>query len=419
MTKLELPEIWQNKWTAANFQKPTVIQERVFPRLRAKESLVAISPTGSGKTLAYLLPLLLNVKKGEGNQLLILTSSQELAMQVAEVARDWGRLLELNIQSLIGGANVKRQIEKLKEKPEVLVGTPGRILELMKQKKIKSHLIQSVVMDEADQLVQKGTIELVGEVIRQLQKDVQMSFFSATADSAIDEIAALAQRELPEINVTAEDTSKGLTKHYYLHYPSRRKVDALRRLGHIDGFTGLIFFNQLADLGAAAEKLAFHGLPIASLASDQAKALRKLSLDQFREGKIRELLTTDVAARGLDIADLIYVVNADVPLTKESYLHRAGRVGRMGKDGVVITIVQENQMRDLKRLAKELQIQLQEIFLYNGKLETEKKTVEENEQKTVFENKLELHEKLHTKDPAKKSVKKKKRKNQKDKGKRR
>ncbi|MFR4957028.1 MAG: DEAD/DEAH box helicase family protein, partial [Enterococcus gallinarum] len=129
MTATYLAEVWQEKWQSSGFSAPSLIQERVYPLLKSGQSVVGVSPTGSGKTLAYLLPLLETVKVGEGNQLLILTSSQELAMQVTQVARDWAQLLDLQILPLIGGANTKRQIEKLKAKPEVLVGTPGRVLE--------------------------------------------------------------------------------------------------------------------------------------------------------------------------------------------------------------------------------------------------------------------------------------------------
>ncbi|HPR82165.1 MAG TPA: DEAD/DEAH box helicase, partial [Enterococcus sp.] len=136
MSEFKLPEKWQQRWDEEGFTTPSLIQESVYRPLIEGESLVGISPTGSGKTLSYLLPTMQNVQLNEGNQLLILTSSQELGIQVAEVARQWGKDLGLNVQPFIGGANVKRQIEKLKTKPEVLIGTPGRIVELIKQKKI-------------------------------------------------------------------------------------------------------------------------------------------------------------------------------------------------------------------------------------------------------------------------------------------
>ncbi|OTN76999.1 hypothetical protein A5886_002079 [Enterococcus sp. 8G7_MSG3316] len=414
------PENWQTLWQEAGFTTPSLIQEKVYGPLAKGQSLIGISPTGSGKTLAYLLPLLGKVKPNEGNQLLILTSSQELAMQVTEVARTWGQAIDLTVQPLIGGANTKRQVEKLKAKPEVLVGTPGRVLELIKAKKIKSQQIEMLVLDEVDQLLKEGQLGLAAKINQTLTKEAQRSFFSATANEVITEIQPLVHTTPIIIDVTAEDQSKGLIHHYYLDYPQRRIVDGLRRLAHLPAFQGLVFFNELSAMGNAEEKLLYHGLPVATLASDQNKLARRGALESFRQGKVRQLLTTDVAARGLDIHDLPYVINTDVPLDKESYLHRAGRVGRMGKEGTVVTIVQDHSLKDLKKIAKQLDITLEEVFLHGGALHTEAPAVNSDpvkrvKTKTVQKTSVKTPENLHT--PVKKA--KKKQKNRKDKGKRR
>ena len=367
MIENQLPQIWQERWQA-QFAQPSVIQEAVYQPLTDGANVVGISPTGSGKTLAYLLPTMAKVQPQAGIQLLILTSSQELGIQVSEVARTWATDLNIQVQSLIGGANVKRQIEKLKKKPEVVIGTPGRVVELIKQKKIKIQQIQTVIFDEVDQLFLPGASGLVEEIMKSLQQQtIQYGFFSATGEQAVPTIQGLVD-DLQVLDVTKEDTSKGHVDHLYLVYPNRRIVDGLRRLAHLKDFQGLVFFNELQDLGSAEEKLLFHGLRVASLASDQSKAMRKMSLDLFRQHEIVELLTTDVAARGLDIPALPYVINTEVPLTKESYLHRAGRVGRMGADGQVVTIVQENTLPALKKLMRQLDLPLQEVFLHGGEL---------------------------------------------------
>lgn len=375
----ELPAVWQNNWQQAGFSEPSLIQKKVYQLLKNGETIVGVSPTGSGKTLAYLLPLMEKIEAGSGQQLLILASSQELTVQVAEVARQWGQAVDLKTQSIIGGANINRQIEKLKNKPEILIGTPGRVLELIKAKKIKAHQLRCVVLDEVDQLLQKGAFELTQAILKYLSKNTQLAFFSATADAALSEIEKLTTQPYSVINVTKEDTSKGIIHHYYLNYPKRKLVDALRRLAHLENFRGLVFFNQLAELGAAEEKLLFHNVPVASLASDQSKLLRRGALDLFKTGSISELLTTDVASRGLDIQQLEFVVNTEVPSTKESYLHRAGRVGRMGQPGTVITIVQEHTLKDLKKITTDPQIVLQEVFLHGGQLHLEKPNIEKAE----------------------------------------
>ncbi|MGQ4066924.1 DEAD/DEAH box helicase [Enterococcus mundtii] len=365
------PTNWQNKWEEKRFTVPSFIQQEVFTDLKEGKSLIAVSPTGSGKTLAYLWPLLLNVKKGEASTLLILASSQELAIQVAEVTREWAKDLAISVQSVVGGANVKRQIEGLKKKPEVLVGTPGRVLELMKKKKIKAHQIQTIVFDEADQLFDEGNRPFIDQIIHQAPTDYQLAFFSATADRSIQQIESLTKQSLKVVDVTKMDDSRKGLSHYFIRVPARKTEDYLRRLAHVEGFQGLVFFNQLSELGMMEEKMSYRGIRVASLASDQNKLLRKAALNQFKEGKISMLLSTDVAARGLDIAELPYVVNVDVPMTEETYLHRAGRTGRMGQEGQVITFVNEHTLRDLKKMARQTETELTELFIYGGGLQTE------------------------------------------------
>lgn len=382
-----LPEIWQQRIKTEGFEQATLIQKKVFSVLYQEKNLVGIAPTGTGKTLAYLLPTLLNVEPKQGNQLLIVTPSQELGVQVANVARNWASDLGLQVQSLIGGANKKRQIEKLKTKPEVLVGTPGRLVELIKEKKVKAAHIQTVILDEADQLLQEGALGFMQSLLKSIPQTSQYAFFSATGTKALPAIKQLFQDELPVIDVTKEEDSNRQVAHYYLVYPTRRTVEALRRMGNITDFQGLVFFNEVQDLGSAAEKLQYHQLPVASLASDQPKMMRKQALENFRQKKLVELLTTDVASRGLDIADLFYVINAEVPTSQESYLHRSGRIGRMGKSGAVITIVQENTLPELKKITKSLDLPLQEIYLYEGHLTTENPEKQTTKTKQTTKNK--------------------------------
>lgn len=360
-----LPEKWQELWQEKGFEAAALIQEKVYQPLRDGKNLLGVSPTGSGKTLAYLLPTLQAVKPGEGMQLLVLTSSQELGMQVYEVAKEWGGALNLKSQAIIGGANVKRQIEKLKERPEVLIGTPGRVLELIKQKKIKANLIQTVIFDEADQLLVE---ELPQQIIKAVGTKNQFAFFSATGNQVLEKVKEL-RPDVEVVDVSGEDTSTSGLEHYYLKVAPRKRGEELRRLANVEQLQSLVFFNELTDLGDAEEKLLYHQLPVASLASDQNKMIRKGAIEHFRKGDLTLLLTTDLAARGLDIENLSFVINYDVPFSKESYLHRAGRTGRMGKSGKVITFLHEGNLRDYQRLLKSADLQAKEIFLYGGQLQ--------------------------------------------------
>lgn len=233
-----------------------------------------------------------------------------------------------------------------------------------------------MVFDEADQLFDAGNSQIIDQILHQAPTEYQLAF-SATADRSLESIEKITGKTFETIDVTAEDDSRKGLRHYFLRVPIRKKDDYLRRLTHIEDFHGLIFFNQLTELGVMEEKLLYRGVPVGSLASDQNKLLRKAALEQFKKKMVRALLTTDVAARGLDITGLPYVVNAEVPLSEEAYLHRSGRTGRMGNEGIVITLVQDNNLRDLKRLLRPSNITLEEIFLYGGKLQTEQPTKED------------------------------------------
>lgn len=371
MDNQQLVPFLQQNWQVAGFAEPSLIQAEVFEPITEGKNLVGIAPTGSGKTLAYLLPLLNQLKPKEANQLLILTSSQELAMQVVEVSRAWLKGSEMHVLPLIGGANIKRQQDGLKKKPEVIIGTPGRIMELITSKKLKSHQFKTVVFDEVDQLIQGQNLQLIQRIVKSLPQTVQRLYFSATADKVLSEIQE-NDDDLTIIDVSQTDKSQGKVAHLYLEISERKKVDGLRRLLNLPEFWGLLFFNQLNDLGAAEQKLLFHKLDVASLASDQNKQLRKQAIDKLKKHQLVGLLTTDIASRGLDIEAMPFVVNVDFPKTEESYLHRAGRVGRMGNEGVVISFVTPQEVVGAKKTAKKLGITLEEVYLYGGVLTTEK-----------------------------------------------
>lgn len=371
-----LPKEWQEQWVKENFKAPTLIQEKMYEPLREKKSVLGISPTGSGKTLAFLLPLLQNVKKGEGNQLLILLPSQELASQVADVTREWIKPLDLKIQSIIGGANISRQVERLKKRPEVLVGTPGRVLELIKAKKIKAHLINCLVLDEVDDLVAQEEYNATKSVMKSVMADTQIVAVSATGQVILPEVDTLFRVTPEVVDVTKEDDTKGVIKHSFILAPTRKRSDTLRRLAHIEGFKGLVFFNQLTELGAASERLSYLGIDHRTLASDQHQSERKKAIEDFESGEVALLLTTDIGARGLDFSNLYYVVQYDLAGSKESYTHRSGRVGRMGKAGEVISLVNDRDIRELRKITNSLGRELSEVFTSHGELVTEKKEVE-------------------------------------------
>lgn len=375
--KEQLVPALQQYWEKLEYTTPSAIQNKVYEPLKEGRDVVGISPTGTGKTVAYTLPSIEQIRPKSGVQLVILAPSQELAVQVAAVVKEWGKQLELTVQTMIGGANKNRQIEKLKERPEVIVGTPGRILEIAETKKLKLHQVRTIILDEADQLLQQEQLNTVRQVVSKLPGERQMAFFSATSNEVMQELPKWFNVDPEWIDVTDEDQSKGTVTHAYIETPTRKRVEVLRRLTRMEDFRGLVFVNNVANLTLAFEKLQYEGISVAVLHAEKYKTERQHALQQFRDGKVKLLLTTDVASRGLDIRGLPYVIQYDLPLNKESYIHRSGRTARMGQKGTVLTLVNERELREFKKIISSLELTLTPLFLYGGKLVTERPEAEE------------------------------------------
>lgn len=363
---------FEAQFKEAGFTKLAPIQEAVYPLLAAGKDVLGLAPTGSGKTLAYSWPLLESLLPGDGVQLLILAPSQELAAQLTDVIRPWAKLLNLNVTSVIGGANVKRQVEKLKKRPEVVVGTPGRLLSLANDKKLKLHTLTSIVIDEADELLgQEQTLTTCRELVSKAPAETQLAFFSATKNQILDELHKWFGVEVTVVDVRQQDHTQGEVTHYLIETPTRKRVEALRKLANVDGFYGLVFFKQAATLKDVAEKLKHHHVPLATLSSEQRQVDRQAALRALRKREIRLLLTTDLAARGLDIKELPAVVNYDLPHSHNTYVHRVGRTGRMGAKGMVVNLGNEHDLRLFKQLIRKEAYQFMTAYLYEGQIVTE------------------------------------------------
>lgn len=333
LTKNNLPEVWMD--SLANISEFTEVQHASFDAISSGKNTLATSPTGTGKTLAYLLPSLLAVNKKQGQQLLILAPNSELAGQIFEVVKSLATPLGLTANLVISGASIKRQIERIKKGPEIIVATPGRALELVKDKKIKMTAINTIILDEVDNLLETSQWQFVKQIIKRTPKAYQFIASSATAHQVFERMSEFAP-DLVEINVAKTEPT---VDHFMVKVENRKKIDLLKHIAHIKGMRGLVFFNRLEDLGNAEEKLTFQNIAAVSIASDVNGRFRKTIIEKFKSGQITLLLATDIAARGLDIDDLDYVINFDIPVTNESYTHRAGRTGRMGKTGHVVNIV--------------------------------------------------------------------------------
>ncbi|MHA8138115.1 DEAD/DEAH box helicase [Lactobacillaceae bacterium Scapto_B20] len=360
---------FQEHFNRLGYDKLTPIQERVYQPILDGESILGLSPTGSGKTVAFTIPMVEKLVPGDGTQILVLEPSQELAMQTTAVMRDWAKLNDAKVLALTGGANVKRQIEKLKKRPEIVVGTPGRILNLLDDHKLKLHHLSSVIIDEADDLLQDTTLSSVRSILNQGPSDVQLTFFSATDTDVLHDLKKWFNVEVNVIDVRDIDTSSGEVKHRLLNVSQGKRNQMLNRLVHINNFKALVFFDQLIDLNRAYSYFRHnHVNNVASLTSNQNQMQRQKAISGFRKGQYKLLLTTDVAARGLDIAKLPAVVNFGLPQDANQYVHRVGRTGRMGEPGLVVNFGNDHDFRNLKKLLADHDYDLKPTYFDHNRL---------------------------------------------------
>ncbi|WP_431028013.1 DEAD/DEAH box helicase [Lysinibacillus sp. LZ02] len=372
-----LNETWQKKWS---FESEMKIQQEMIPAMLDGKDIVAESPTGSGKTLAYVLPILNKVDgTKKQTQALIVAPSQELAMQIVEVIREWTEGTDITVQQLIGGANSARQIEKLKKKPTIVVGTPGRLNELARAGKLKLKEIETVVLDECDQLLSREYRVVVKSFIDGAAWGRQVVVVSATITEEIEIVAERMMFDPVRIKIKPEDMVKvGKVIHSFVKVEERDKTDLLRRLANLEGLRGLAFVNNIDQVLMKETKLKYKEAPIVTLHSDMKKEERKKALDAFRKGEARILIATDIAARGLDIAGLTHVIHVDVPRTIEQYLHRSGRTGRAGADGEVLTLLSYKDEKTYKKWTREIPGKpVQKIWTQGELIEGNAKTIEQ------------------------------------------
>ena len=354
-----------------NIPTPTTIQAEAIPVNLSRQDVIAQSHTGSGKTLAFVTPLfqLIDSSKRE-MQVLILAPTHELVMQIdAQI-----KLLAANSgepvtsTTIIGGANIEKQIKKLKEKPHFIVGSAGRILELIKKKKITAHTIKTIVLDEADSLLDNTNTKTIQDIIKTTLRDRQLCLFSASISDNTLELAKSLMKE-PVVLKTAETVEMNPNiEHFYLKGDRRDKFELLRKLIVAEEpQRALIFVNQNDSMQEIAEKLNYHQKETFMMRGNIKKEERKRALDAFRSGKIKLLISSDLTARGLDIPEVTHIIHLDCPSNPNEYLHRAGRTARGHASGKSICIVTDKDLSTLKKYQKKFKIQFEEMKVSHGK----------------------------------------------------
>lgn len=342
---------------------PTEVQKEVIPVILEEKNLIVQSPTGTGKTLAYLLPLLEKSNLETKNvEILILVPSRELVFQVAEVVEILAP--GLSVATLSGGANLKRQLDILKGKPNIAVGTPGRVLELFEKKKLNGQVVRTVVVDEVDKMLSAGFMGDVLAILKKTLRTRQVLFFSATIPREILHQAPQLMEQPNFILIKNAGKVPEQIKHLYFMCERTKKFTTLEKLLKItQPKRALLFVTRPEGVRSLVEYLKKRGYPTAGLHSDLTQNERKNTIKTFREGRNSVLVTTDLLARGMDFAEVDYVYNFDLPVDAKHYLHRAGRTGRAGKSGLAITLVAENQKFILYKIARDLGITLEKMGL--------------------------------------------------------
>jgi ATP-dependent RNA helicase DeaD len=373
------------------FLKPTEIQEKTIPiLLSGKTDVVAQAQTGTGKTAAFGIPLVENLKEGAGHvQALVLVPTRELAIQVAQEINSLRGRKKLFIVAIYGGSSLEQQFRWLKTGVDIVVGTPGRVLDLIRRGRLDLGHVSYVVLDEADEMLNMGFIEDVEEILQSTNKEKRTLLFSATMPQRILGIAKKYMKGHEFIRINKQGLTVSLTNQVYFVLSSSEKFEALCKL--IDSekdFFGLVFCRTKADVAGVADKLVRRGYSAEAIHGDVSQYQRERILDRFRKKRTSVLVATDVAARGIDIIDLACVVNYNLPQNPEVYLHRIGRTGRAGKSGTAITFVTPQEIKRLYLIRDFLG-----ASMTRGKLPKENGSLglEKNRIKTYIENSVKLY----------------------------
>lgn len=348
--------------TEAGFKDPSPIQQSAIPLVLEGHDLIAQAQTGTGKTAAFAIPILNMLEQNSDIEALIITPTRELAMQISDEVFKLGRFLRTKTICIYGGQSIKRQIDLLDKKPKVMVATPGRLLDHLRNDRIKSFNPRFIVLDESDEMLDMGFLESIEEIFRFIPRERQTLLFSATMPTPIKNLAKKILNNPKSVKIAKVDiTNTDIEQKYYIINENERDDAIMRLLDFVASKKSIVFTRTKREADILAELLKSKGYKATALHGDMEQRDRRTAMNAFKENREEILVATDVASRGLDISDVGFVFNYHLPLNPDSYVHRIGRTGRAGKKGVAITLVTPLEFKDLKRIKEQIKTNL-ELF---------------------------------------------------------
>lgn len=346
----------------AGFSTPSPIQAEAIPAILQGGDLIAQAQTGTGKTAAFVLPILHNLRNNGEVEALIITPTRELAMQISDEAFKLGRFCRTRTICVYGGQNIKHQISFLDKNPQMMIATPGRLLDHLKNNRLRNFAPRIVVLDESDEMLDMGFLDDIEEIFSYLPSEIQVLLFSATMPKPIQDLADKILLNPTKIKITpTEVANTDITQRYYVINDNERNEAIIRLLDSQTPTQSIIFTRTKKEADTLNTFLVAQGYASVALHGDLDQRARRTAIMEFKNKSVQILVATDVASRGLDISGVSHVFNYHIPLNPESYIHRIGRTGRAGKKGVAITLVSPLEYKELQRIQEDVGSKL-ELF---------------------------------------------------------
>jgi len=363
------------------WEEPTPVQEQVIPLAQTNHDLMAQAQTGTGKTGAFSIPIIGKLEKSRRIQCLVLVPTRELAIQVASDFTEMAKYSNVRSVPIYGGQSINIQTDKLRKGVEIVVGTPGRLMDLMRRGELSFEGVKFLVLDEADRMLDMGFIDDIEWILQSVPKNRQTMLFSATLPDTIKELARRYMRNPKEVIISQDSLTVPQAQQVYINVGRKNKLWALCRILDIEKpQLAMVFCSTKRMVDMLADKLRAYGYSADAIHGDLSQAARDKVMQKFKSGKLRILIATDVAARGLDIEDVSHVINYDIPENPEDYVHRIGRTARAGKSGKAITFVGQQEQHLVKSI---------EMF---GRTKLHEREVPESHGRDTVKKQLDLEE---------------------------